>query len=275
MSVLTRLSSSFQADFSLVLCKKVTPVQKLCFVIEKYLSILMNKRNINYLGRSFSYDTRITPQILEFYPQEITELDKYIDFSKSKTVLDIGANVGQWAFTVKAFFPELRIYSFEPNPVPYRKLEANAQTVKNWNVFNKAVGKKNQKKPLYYTDDSTVGGSFYRNVTKEFIKGTKVRKIITQVVNLDPEEILKMKLPKVFDVVKIDVEGMELEVLKSINSIKFKYLIIEIPIKGKRNITPENIEEVIRQNFKKEAKLLYIQPVGNLKIVANAIYKLN
>jgi FkbM family methyltransferase len=39
-----------------------------------------------------------------------------------RTILDIGANVGQFARSALAVFPEARIHSFEPQPVAYAEL---------------------------------------------------------------------------------------------------------------------------------------------------------
>ncbi len=45
-----------------------------------------------------------------------------------RTIFDIGANVGQFARTISAAFPEARVHSFEPQPGPYAELAKWAST---------------------------------------------------------------------------------------------------------------------------------------------------
>src|SRR6267378_2827092 len=40
-------------------------------------------------------------------------------------IVDVGANIGQYAYMAHAIFPSLPIYSFEPVPESYRALEDN------------------------------------------------------------------------------------------------------------------------------------------------------
>src|SRR5258708_27076513 len=45
-----------------------------------------------------------------------------------KTVIDVGANTGQFAKQISAFFPNANIYCFEPSPQPFEALMAWAKT---------------------------------------------------------------------------------------------------------------------------------------------------
>lgn len=274
MNFFSRLFNNLQADILYLSCGDITIFERAFFIINKYFSILLNKRNIKYFGYNFEYDTRIAPLILQFYPCEISLLHKYINFNKVNTVLDVGANIGQTGFTMKALFPHIKIFSFEPNRLPFLKLNKNSSYFSNWKVYNYAIGKKNQSKTLYFTEDSTIGGSFIKEIAGEFLKKGKTKKIKVSVVNLNKKIIKKLSLPTKFDLVKIDVEGSELEVLASLNRIDFRYLIIEVPIKSQREVSTGKIDQVISKKLKKKAKLLHIEPVGNLGIVANAIYQL-
>src|SRR5437868_3194933 len=51
---------------------------------------------------------------------------------KISTVLDIGANAGQFAFAIHAACPEARIYSFEPLPDCFKRLQERMTGVKNF-----------------------------------------------------------------------------------------------------------------------------------------------
>jgi FkbM family methyltransferase len=57
-----------------------------------------------------------------------------------KTILDIGANIGQSTTTFARVFPDANIYAFEPIPDCYQKLEAKFANNKNVFTVNVAVG---------------------------------------------------------------------------------------------------------------------------------------
>lgn len=57
-----------------------------------------------------------------------------------RTVLDIGANVGQFAATIHAALPEARIVSFEPLPDCYRQLQRTMAGAVGFSAVNLALG---------------------------------------------------------------------------------------------------------------------------------------
>lgn len=56
------------------------------------------------------------------------------------TVLDIGANIGQFALEISKFLPNANIYSFEPLRDVYAELIKNSRNIKNFRAFNFAIG---------------------------------------------------------------------------------------------------------------------------------------
>lgn len=56
------------------------------------------------------------------------------------TVLDIGANVGGFAFTIRPLFPAAQIYSFEPLPDCYQQMLKHLQGTAKFSAFNVALG---------------------------------------------------------------------------------------------------------------------------------------
>ncbi len=274
MSIYARILSNFKSDIEFLLCTYFPIRDRILYVINKYVAIFVNKRKISYAGYDFEYDTRVGPLILQFYPGDIHMVDKAIDLSRVTTVLDIGANIGQWAFTAKAFFPHLKIFSFEPNNVAFKKLKKNASNFRDWKVFNYAIGRKTRTRTLFFTSNSTIGGSFFKNIAVEFSRRSEIRKTVVSVVSLTKAIMKKLGLPVKVDLVKIDVEGAELEVLKSLKNIAFKYLVVEVPLKSKRKANTRIVEEIVRREFNKKAMLLYVRPIGSLGIVADAVYEL-
>ena len=59
---------------------------------------------------------------------------------KIATVIDIGANVGDFAFTIRPLLPDAQIYSFEPLPDCYAAMLEHLQGAKKFTAFNLALG---------------------------------------------------------------------------------------------------------------------------------------
>jgi FkbM family methyltransferase len=56
------------------------------------------------------------------------------------TVLDIGANVGGFAFTIRPLLPAAQIYSFEPLPDCYQQMMEHLKGTEKFTAFNVALG---------------------------------------------------------------------------------------------------------------------------------------
>ncbi|MCK6593739.1 MAG: FkbM family methyltransferase [Bacteriovoracaceae bacterium] len=54
-----------------------------------------------------------------------TEIHLKNFLATSKSFLDIGANVGYFTLMAKATNPQIKVFSFEPNPNNVRKIEEN------------------------------------------------------------------------------------------------------------------------------------------------------
>jgi FkbM family methyltransferase len=69
--------------------------------------------------------------------------------SNISTVIDIGANTGQFALLASQMLPAAQIYSFEPLHECFQKLLQQTSEIDNIHVFNFALGDKNEKKEFY------------------------------------------------------------------------------------------------------------------------------
>jgi hypothetical protein len=72
--------------------------------------------------------------------------DPYVDMKRfsgsfdSPVIFDVGANLGQSIQKFKDEFPQGVIFSFEPGPVTFSKLQGNAANVKGVHLYNCALG---------------------------------------------------------------------------------------------------------------------------------------
>ena len=128
-------------------------------------------------------------------------------------IFDIGANIGTFTTWMARAFPNGKIYSFEPQRAVFQMLSGNAAINNLYNVYthNIGLGKENTKvefdEPNYFQKNDFGTFSLVENIITEKTKN----KIVVQIQTLD-WFLEYYKVPKVH-LLKIDVEGMDLDVL--------------------------------------------------------------
>lgn len=125
-------------------------------------------------------------------------------------VADIGANIGIFSVYYARRFPGASIEAFEPEPNNFNLLKKNTAPYRNITCHNVAVGSQSGKMTLYLDKKNLGRHSFYRGWVRE--KGE-----IT--VSVQP-------LGKLYDLIKMDTEGAEYDILKTIPDCK--KLVMEI-----------------------------------------------
>ena len=117
----------------------------------------------------------------------------------SGTFIDVGANRGQWTLPFLNQFT--RILCFEPDPVNYETLRAVMRPYKHVLVFDTAISNRTGPATLYVRRDST-----QLNSLTNIYKATESVPVLTQE--------LRYIINGPVDLVKVDVEGHELEVIE-------------------------------------------------------------
>ena len=167
--------------------------------------------------------------------------DKYsLILDKEHSALDIGSHIGTHTFPMALH--ARRVYAFEPHKKFYSILHGNLATnlinhqLSNIEIYNLAIGKTEENRELYLKDNGT---------TKFKELGKMTDGIETcQVISLDK----KMFFVNDCSVVKIDVEGAELEVLEG--GVEFfkrnrPVIFIEIINKSNNKKHKENFDKVM------------------------------
>ena len=157
---------------------------------------------------------------------ELTVFIKQISYAK--TLIDVGSNKGQFSLMTRKFFPNIMIHSFEPQ-IEILNLQKKVLGTNNINYYNYnfALGSEKKELELYITkrkDSSSVLRPILSS-NKNYIINEK-KKI--SVKKLD--ELLDFKSIEKPSIIKLDVQGYELEVLKgSENTLDYiDYVIAEI-----------------------------------------------
>jgi FkbM family methyltransferase len=130
------------------------------------------------------------------------------------TVLDIGANIGQFTKTITSILPNAKIYSFEPLEDCFEDLEKLVATNSNLKVFNIGLGDENEIL-TFEQNEFSPSSSFLKmndNHKNAFPFTNKTKTISIQTAKLD--DIAKdLDLGKSL-FIKIDVQGFEDKVLQ-------------------------------------------------------------
>lgn len=138
----------------------------------------------------------------------------YLRLFDLKTVLDIGANVGQFGKEIRRMLPEATIYSFEPIKECFEKLNENMASDKNFKSFNFALGDKNEKSEMYksaYTPSSSIlemaetHKKLFPHTKENQPEQIEVRRLDDFAKNLKLDEKI---------LIKVDVQGFEDRVIE-------------------------------------------------------------
>jgi FkbM family methyltransferase len=133
-----------------------------------------------------------------------------------QTVIDVGANEGQYAAGLLTNGYSGTIYSFEPIQKPFEQLRRKAERTPKWKAFNYGVGSKTEDIAINVSENivsssifSVEHASVNAEPSSKIVRQEKIRLVALETfftdekLQLSPETLLKL-----------DVQGFEMEVLK-------------------------------------------------------------
>lgn len=135
---------------------------------------------------------------------------------KKKTgyvVFDVGGNIGKYAKMIAVSLPASRVFVFEPGSRTFKRLQANVAGLTNVSCLNVALSSRSGTALLH--DYSTAEGSTHASLnagifTSVHGSATKAEEVLVR----DLDGLVGELGVNYIDLLKIDVEGYELEVLK-------------------------------------------------------------
>lgn len=144
-----------------------------------------------------------------------------------KLILDVGANRGDWTRMAKAVFPKASFLLIEPQVEMRQSLNALCSKFENISWIEAGAGSKEGKLVQTIWDD-LAGSSFLPHVDENLLRSGKQREV--EIVTID--SLLSSRNLTIPDLVKLDIQGFEIEALRGANSLfgKTELFIMEVSL---------------------------------------------
>ena len=229
------------------------------------------------IGRFLEKVSQALPLILD--PQARMAMLRWPVFSKTsfcmvstlckggirpRTVIDVGANVGQFTVAAANIFKCAEIYAFEPIPRCAEKLRSHTSGLSNVHIVNKAVGDRNAKADFYLNAYDQASSLLQLNQEKSNPSGIPKESRVLRVDVTTLDAYLSDKVLQRPALLKIDVQGAERLVVeygrKSLKEID--YVVMEVSFESMYEDAPLFMEMV---GIMKELDFTFLKPVGFIK----------
>lgn len=172
-------------------------------IVQKRLSI-MQYNNSYVSGEKFFVSNIIT---------------KLIDLDRESTIVDVGANEGDYTKLISEALPNCQIYCLEPNPPTADRLSHRFAECKHIHIYRFGAGEHEGELILY--DYAGGNGSQHASLYQEvFIEQHRASSICqTTVPLLSLDDFCKKQQIYYIDLLKVDTEGNELSALKGASTM--------------------------------------------------------
>jgi len=174
---------------------------------------------------------------------------KRLSHAPIKEVWDVGAHQGETALYFAKKFPKSTIRSFEPVSSNYNLLIQNCRKLENFHAHIFALGEQNTKTKIFLQGASVIH-SLRDDLNKPSTEDTKSEDIKVKTIDYVRNDFKTASI----DLLKIDVEGYEIQVLegarKSLTEKKINFIYLETGLDDRFN----SIESLIN----------FLKPIGYL-----------
>ena len=124
-------------------------------------------------------------------------------------VFDVGANAGDYVDDIRGEMPSAQVHAFEPNPISYSKLCQRIGL--NRGIFANNAGLSDVAGSAILYDDADAVGS---RVSTLYVGAAKANKVAREIQLTTLDDYARFRRIDRIDLLKIDVEGHELQVLR-------------------------------------------------------------
>jgi FkbM family methyltransferase len=195
-----------------------------------------------------------------------------------RTVIDIGANTGQFARAIHEVLPAAFVYSFEPLPDCFKELQRTMCSMANFQAYNTALGENDGEATFYRSEWSPSSslrpmGQLHKEnfpyTARESREIVRVRKLDDYIDELNIKNNVLMKL---------DVQGCEDRVIAGGKCLlgRTKVLVVEtsmVPLYASQPLFRDIYSILDQQGFKYHGALSqFASPLNGSILQADSIF---
>ncbi len=198
--------------------------------------------------------------IWQFKEIFVEEYYRFETSSKVPVIYDCGANVGTSCAFFKSIYPQARIIAFEPNLKVVDYLENNIRnnSLQNIDVVSKAIWVNNDGLELGIEDAD--GSSIHLNKNKTKVGSVSLKDYLEKEIRID--------------LLKIDIEGAEVEVLNDCKESLTNVLNIFVEFHSYKD-QPQRLSDVIQVLETAKFRYFIMQPENRTRPLINRFNKSN
>jgi FkbM family methyltransferase len=235
---------------------KLTLLELVNHLIHKHPELCANIESIAAMAQGKGYNST---NMLE-------EINSLSEFMKQPPVLaiDIGGNIGDYTSCLRQKFSNLEVHTFEPSTKNIGALNIRFGSDPKINIIPSAVSSSNGTTTLFSDFVGSGMGSLTKRKLDHFNISFEVKE---KIQTLRFEDYWNNNLDnRIIDLVKIDVEGHELDVLRSFGKAITKTNLIQFEFGGTHIDTKTFFQDYWYFFKKNNFSLFRMTPHGNLAI---------
>ncbi|NDF02940.1 MAG: FkbM family methyltransferase [Actinobacteria bacterium] len=164
------------------------------------------------------------------FDSQTKSLAHICESTEISTIIDVGANVGQFSIDMRRGGFSGQIFSFEPVLASFMILQKVSATDEKWDVYNLALGMAQSVQEIFVSGNSGLSSSLLEMNSlhlKNFPNSRNVRKELVSVSTVD-RQIERLGIDPSKSLLKLDVQGFEYNVLmgalSNLRNFHFCYL---------------------------------------------------
>ncbi|MNK56820.1 2-O-methyltransferase NoeI [compost metagenome] len=176
-----------------------------------HFELQLLKTNIRFVTKNYPYDRNWI-----FDAKKILNSDVAV-------IVDAGANIGSVSTELNYWFPDAKIFAFEPVARTFATLKSNVNKLSNIQPYQLGLGDTQQKISINLNPENTIN-----SIKSDFNNLENIEREEITIITLN--DFLTESGIKDVDILKIDVEGFEFEVLYGCKHFlqSIKLIILEV-----------------------------------------------